>query len=245
VPIRPEAVVEQGKIAMSTGARSGIVLLAALAGLRPCYGQATSVPGGATPEQAVVLLARAAGAGDLDATCGLLVEEQSQTIKDWYRAQADIALAINAYADSLDTAFGKDPKSPVRKVTFDLKKELSEGFEGFRVVGKPEMVDASIAGVKVQMTVKGLDGQSTVIEQTLQARKGSAGWKLYFRDLAQLDFPKSIEFLNGLRKSIERTTKLVKEGKFKTREEAMSEVERDRPTATLPAAAPLPRFLIQ
>jgi hypothetical protein len=230
---------------MSIRARSGIALVVALVSIRPCYGQGATVQGGATPEQAVVLLARAAGTGDLDATCGLLVEEQAGTIKNWYRAQADIAAAINAYADALDNAYGKDPKSPVKKVTFELKKELAEGFEGFRVVGKPEIVDATTAGVKVQMSVKGLDGQPTVIEQTIQARKGSTGWKLYFRDLAQLDFAKSIDFLNGLRKSIERATKLVKEGKFKTREEAMSEVERDRPATALPGDAPLPRFLIK
>jgi hypothetical protein len=226
-------------------ARSGIVLLVALASLRPCFGQPAPVRGGSTPEQAVLLLGRAAGAGELDATCGLLVDEQAGTIKGWYRAQADIASAINAYADSLDTAFGKDPTSPVKKVTFDLKKELAEGFEGFRVVGKPEVVDPTVAGVKVQMVVRGLDGQPTVIELTLQARKASTGWKLYFPDLARLDFAKSVDFLNGLRKSIERTTKLVTAGKFKSRAEAMADVERDRPSGLLPPTAPLPRFLIQ
>jgi hypothetical protein len=220
-----------------------VFVLSALLSSEPCLGQVAERQGGATPEGAVALLAKAAGAGDLDATCGLLVDEQARPIKAWFRAQADLAIVINAYSDALDKAYGADPKSPVKRVSFDLKKELAAGFEGFRVVGKPQIVDKETAGVKVQMTLKGPDGEPTTVEQTLQARKGASGWKLYFLDLARLDFPKSVEFLDSLRKSIERTTKGVKAGKFKTRDEAMTDVERDRPVTNLPGNVPMPRFL--
>ncbi len=197
--------------------------------------------GGMSPSEAVAMMVKGASAGDLDATFGVLVDEQARPLKDWFQAQVELTRTINAQADALDAAFGKDAKEPTRRVDFDLKQELRSGFEGFAVVGEPKVEDDH-ATLQVRMTDKGPDGKVITRQETVQARKTDAGWKLSFDELSRADFPAGIAVMASLRAGLERTTKLVKDGTIKDRAAAKRELERDRP-AIVPGNIPLPRFL--
>jgi len=198
--------------------------------------------GAATPEEAVDLMVKAAKAGDVDATFALLIDEQGRPLSQWLKAQEALAKSINLHVEALETAFGKDETSPAKKISFDIKKELSNGFGGYEVVGKPTMVDDDAAKLNVKTTMTRPEAKPVVREQMVGARKTGAGWKLVFDAFDQVDFPRAVTIMDALRTGIDRTTKGVKDGTIKDRAGAMKEVEKDNPKS-VPGNVPLPRFL--
>lgn len=190
------------------------------------------------------MLAKSAKAGDVDATFGVLVDEQGKPLKAWFKAQAELAKAIDGFADTLDASFGKDLNSPVKKVNFDLKAELTNGFGGVALAGKPKMIDPDLADVPVKATFKGPDGKELTRDASFKTRKTDSGWKVAIPEFTNndLDFAGSTAFMNNLRASMERVTKLVKDGAIKTRADVMKELEKDRPEK-IPGNIPMPRFL--
>ena len=225
-----------------------LVRLAVLVLIAPTLAPAQSATkpaparGGSSPEDAVALMAKSAKAGDLDATFGVLVDEQSRPILAWFRTQAEVASAINAYVDAADAAFGKAPDARPRRVDFDLKRDLAASFEGMNAVGTPTTVDADHATLRIKNTFKAPDGKVISREEPAKARKTASGWKLSLDSFEGADFAGGAKFLAEVRDGFDRATKLVKAGKIKSRDEAMKEIGRDQPK-NIPGNVPMPRFL--
>lgn len=196
----------------------------------------------ATPEAALAMMVAGAKAGDLDATFGPLVEEQARPLRDWFKAQASLAAAINAYSAALDVAFGKDPSSPIKPVDFGLKAELEHGFSGYRFVGTPRTIDADHVAYKVIDGIERPVDQPKAREGTATARRDDGGWRLMFDEFGETDFDGGTAFLVGLRDGLVRTTAAIKDGSIKSRADATKDLERDR-AGRSPERIPLPRFL--
>ncbi len=198
--------------------------------------------GGATPEEAVAMINKAATAGDFDATFDVLVNEQSRPMRDWMKAQITLGASIVALADALDSAFGKDEASPIKRMTGDPKRSLARSFSNATVVGSPTKIDDETVSIQVKSRTAGPDGKIIGVERTMKAKKTPVGWKLAMDIPPNLDFPQAATIMDQARATIDRTTKRVKDGTVKDRAGAIIEVKKGLPKKP-PENVPLPPLL--
>lgn len=204
---------------MTSGNRlTAVLLVAALAS----SGQAQKSKGAATPEEAVQNLVTAARAGDVDAVLNQMTAPAREMLKV-FQGQEDVR---KAFAAALDQKFGKDPADrPHRSLKEQLTTLKTMAIASKTEQGKDRML------LKVKSTTV-LDGKEQTKEENLLAVKEGDTWKLAPlpprldavedpQKLVDKELQQARQFAAHYREGTGKVTREIKEGKYKTRKEAM------------------------
>lgn len=188
-----------------------------------------------TPEEAVKFLVEAAKADDVDAFIDQLGAHS--------RAVIEMGRALESYYSALEDKFGKDPRGGDM---LSVKREIARYRDKFyEVRDKPGDNEQRVA-LTVWVTTKTKDGKESVQEETWIASKEPTGWKVVFppKGVIQSAVRKDAKgneidvkvlktrafdpqrsaaeekMARGAAEVLERITKDVNAGKYKTRAEA-------------------------
>ncbi len=185
-------------------------------------GQAQDFKGAATPEEAVKNLVGAAQAGNVEAVMGQLTKPAQDMLKA-FQGQEDIR---KSFAAALDEKFGKDPSE---RPQASLKDQLAT-LKSMDILEKTDR-GKGVALLKIKSTSVH-DGKERTKEEYLLAVKEGNTWKLAPlppridpkedpQKLIEKETEQARTFATRYREGTEKVTREVKEGKYKSRKDAM------------------------
>jgi hypothetical protein len=194
-----------------------------------------------TPEEAVKFIFEAAKVDDVDAFIAQLAAGSREVMQ--------MARAFECYHLALEEKFGKDPRGTEFRIA---RRELARFQEKSYEIREQTQEREHRVALTIWVTAKTKEGPESIQEETWTAIKDQTGWKLSFppwgpiqsairkdkngkeihvkvlksRDFDPQRSAEEEKTWRGAAEILERHTKDIKSGKYKTREEAETAFEK-------------------